>query len=262
MFYIHKILPLLLLPFPMMLLCIIAGLVLKKRILLIISLFIAYIFSIPVSSVILTNYLEYGLKRLTPADVPTADAVVVLSGCGVEEKGRDKVIEWQSPNRFLGGIQLFRAGKASRIIFTGGWIPGTGLKRPEGDILAEEAEKIGIPKPSILKTGKVSTTEEEAIAVASILHASETSSWSSKIVEQPKILLVTSAYHMKRARYLFEHEGLNVIEYPVGFNGSDNIYQSILSILPDSGSLNSSETSIREIYGLLYYKLKNLKTGF
>jgi uncharacterized SAM-binding protein YcdF (DUF218 family) len=59
---------------------------------------------------------------------------------------------------------------------------------------------------------------------------------------------------MQRSKYLFEKQGFNVIPYPVDFKSS-NSKISIMSFLPNLGSLNKTSLFIRENIGRLYYKL-------
>ena len=47
---------------------------------------------------------------------PRADAIVVLSGGRHPAPGVARVSEWEDPDRFLAGLDLYRAGKASRPV--------------------------------------------------------------------------------------------------------------------------------------------------
>ena len=68
--------------------------------------------------------------------IDSADAIVVLSGMlGINEVGDSTYIEWGDPDRFFGGIALFKAGKAQKLIFTGGKMPWDKAKKTEGALL-------------------------------------------------------------------------------------------------------------------------------
>ena len=46
------------------------------------------------------------------------------------------IYEWSDPDRFFGGIELMKAGKARKIIFTGGKMPWQSDEiKPEGEVL-------------------------------------------------------------------------------------------------------------------------------
>jgi uncharacterized SAM-binding protein YcdF (DUF218 family) len=72
---------------------------------------------------------------------------------------------------------------------------------------------------------------------------------------KPKIILVTSAFHMRRARMLFERQGFEVEPFPVDFQTSDRPRTTILSFLPKAEFLEDSETAMREGVGILYYSI-------
>lgn len=254
MIYLHKILPLFILPFQFALIWICVGLLLKKRILIFFGLGSLYIFSMPITANVLMRHLESGMERLTTDKVDPADAIVVLSGSGAQPKGKNAVVEWQDPDRFLGGVALLQSQKAPLLVFTGGWLPWNASARPEGDVLIEEAERMGISRDKLLTTGKVTNTAGEAAAVGKILHERKLSSHSEN-QKKPTILLVTSAFHMQRAAKLFEREGLNVNMFPVDFRSSKSFSFSFFDLLPNAGALEVSETCMREIYGRLYYNI-------
>lgn len=70
-----------------------------------------------------------------------------------------------------------------------------------------------------------------------------------------KIILVTSAFHMRRARMLFERQGFEVDPFPVDFQTSDRPTTTVLSFLPSAQALAKSETAMREKIGILYYSI-------
>ena len=65
-----------------------------------------------------------------------------------------------------------------------------------------------------------------------------------------KIIFVTSAYHMKRAKKVFERKGIFVQPYIVDFK-SNRSYKSLcknpLNFMPDARNLSQSYVKIREI---------------
>ena len=156
-------------------------------------------------SQILWRWLEAPYHRRSASEAPQADAIVVLSG-GRPAPGSARLIEWHDPDRFLAGIDLFRAGKASRLLFTGGASPFVLVNRPKAKALLAEAAKLGIPKAAMASTAPVLNTVEEAAAIRRLLPAS-----------QSRVLLVTSAFHMHRSQRLFERQGLHVLPFPVDF---------------------------------------------
>jgi hypothetical protein len=54
-------------------------------------------------------------------------------------------IEWGDPDRFFGGMALFKEGKAQKLVFTGGKMPWDVAKKTERVVLKEYAISNGIP---------------------------------------------------------------------------------------------------------------------
>ena len=181
--------------------------------------------------------------------VNSADGIVVLSGGRHLPPGSTKIIEWIDPDRFLAGIDLYRAKKSNKLIFTGGVNPLNSSLPPEGNIYIEEAISMGIPRKDLLTTYPVYNTIEEAQAIKKLLSKEITSG-------QKKIILVTSAFHMKRAKKVFEKEGIKVLPYPVDFKSNRNLISSLrnpLKWLPSATNLFQSSVAIREIIGRIIY---------
>jgi len=57
----------------------------------------------------------------------------------INEVGNSTYIEWGDPDRFFGGIALFKAGKAQKLVFTGGKMQWDKAKKTEGEVLKEYA---------------------------------------------------------------------------------------------------------------------------
>ncbi len=110
---------------------------------------------------------------------------------------------------------------------------------------------MGIPKKNLYTTEPVFNTLQEAKAISKLLNNEETKS-------KNKIILVTSAFHMKRAKKLFEREGILVQPYPVDFRTSKSFFNSLknpTSFLPTANNLKSSSEAIREIIGRAIYRI-------
>ena len=159
--------------------------------------------------------------------------------------GETTYIEWGDPDRFFGGIALFKAGKAKKLVFTGGKMPWDKVKKTEGDVLKQYAISNGIPSEKIFVTKDVENTADEAVAVKELISPSK------------RVILVTSAFHMYRAKRLFEKQGFEVVPYKVDYKATGNSTVTIMDFLPSSGNLGITETGIREIIGRLFYLVKN-----
>jgi uncharacterized SAM-binding protein YcdF (DUF218 family) len=246
MYLLSKLLPLFVLPFGVALILLIWGLVRRKRWPLWTSLLVLLLAGNPLLSNQLTGVVEGGQIRRPAAEAPRGRAIVVLSGSRPTAPGPARISEWTDADRFFGGVELYRAGKAPWLIFTGGASPFDPAAVTEGEILANVATEFGIPRASIGVTGRVVNTAEEAAAV---------STWLAAHPGDGPVLLVTSAFHMSRARRLFEREGINVEPFPVDFRTLE-FGRSVLNLVPSVSALRNSEEAIRELYGRAYYAVR------
>lgn len=244
MIYIHKILGVFIsLSYGLIFLLILSFLT-KKRWLTYFCIASFYIFSTGYISNKLYQCLEVPYTRKQPNEIEKADAIVVLGGMlGNTKTKMGYTFEWSDPDRFFGGIELMAVNKAKYLIFMGTKLPWNSAKENDGEILKKYAIKFGINKDLILVTSNVENTEGEANAVKKLLPNKGT-----------KIILVTSAFHMKRARNIFEKLAFDVTEYPVDFHATKNSI-SILDFIPTTGNLAQSEFVLREILGIIIYKL-------
>ena len=133
------------------------------------SIILLFIFSNGITSETLWRVLEHPWKRLNYAEIVSSDAIVVLSGGRKLPPGNTEIIEWSDPDRFISGINLYRANKSEKLIFTGGINPLNSTLPPEGDIYIEEAILMGIPKKDLFTTYPVFNTYEEAKAIRKLL---------------------------------------------------------------------------------------------
>lgn len=70
-----------------------------------------------------------------------------------------------------------------------------------------------------------------------------------------RIVLVTHAYHMRRAAAAFEAAGLQVLRAPHGFAG-DPRFEGPASLVPGAGAIRGSWLALHEALGLLWYRLR------
>ena len=228
--------------------------IIRKKTKFIYSAFILLIiFSNGIFSDSLLRLVEYPWKRLNYSLVNTADGIVVLSGGRNSPPGDTKIIEWSDPDRFLAGIDLYKENKAKKLIFTGGVSPYSSDLPPEGDIYIKEAIAFGIPRKDLFTTYPVNNTFQEAKAIKKLLDVEIP-------LRQKKIILVTSAFHMRRAKKVFEREGITVLPDPVDFKSSKSFSSSLrnpLNWIPSSHNLNRSSYAIREIIGRIIYRSLN-----
>ena len=250
-FTLSKLIPLLILPLGFCLILLILKSKFKRKLKFsnLVPLIILTLFSLGVVADYLWRLVEHPWQRIHASQAPNADAIVVLSG-GMRHQvpGESNINEWNDPDRFIAGIKLFKSRKSSILIFTGGDTPLNPLLENEGLTNKKEALLLGIPRSSLIVTDNVKNTAEEAREISKLL---------KNKFRNPKILLVTSAFHMKRAKKIFEREGLDVLPFPVDFK-TKNInriqFNNPYDYFPNASSLEKSSRALRELLGRLIYR--------
>lgn len=123
----------------------------------------------------------YG-QRAAPAS-GSWDAIVV-AGCKVMPGGRP------SPSlerRVRKAVELWRAGRAPLLVFTG----GVGENPPaEAAVAAQLARSLGVPESAIVREERSTTTAENA-------------RFAAELVRARRILVVSDTYHVFRCERLF-----------------------------------------------------------
>ncbi len=205
------------------------------------------LWSLPAASVWLRAGLEGQVPLRAAADYPTADAIVVLGG-GVEG-GRSG---WRTTPHLLAGAdrvwfgaQLYRAGRAPVLIFSGGNSEWSTADEPESKAMQKFANDLGVPPAAVLLEDRSRNTQENAEYTNQLMgeHGFKT------------ILLVTSAVHMPRALATFRRLGINVTAAPTDFDAITP-RSILLRWLPDTETLDQSSKALKEYAGLWIYHLK------
>jgi uncharacterized SAM-binding protein YcdF (DUF218 family) len=241
---LNKLLPLLLSPLFFLVVVAVLALWFRRRGLAITSLAALWFCSLPVVADTLWRAIEQHALRPAVATAPAAQAVVVLGGMTWDIRGEQGMeTEWnENADRFWAGLDLYKAGKAPRLFLMAGRLPWEKNQKTEGHWLKEKAVELGVPAENIWLSPEVQNTFQEAQAVA-------------KELPGGTILLVTSAFHMPRARALFEAQGLTVLPFPVDFRVVEN-ETTLLDFLPNPGALETTTSAMRELLGRAYYWLR------
>jgi len=234
LFFLRKLIESLLLPLGASGLLILAGIFLRRRWLALAGVGVLFVFSLLPVGGLLLRPLEHVYSPMTVDAAPHADAIVVLSG-GIFRFRNAPGVQWgNSANRFFAGIDLARAGKADLLILS------SGLDPIQGPILRQVALDDGLPPDRVVLTSLVSTTQDEARAV-------------SRMPGIHSVLLVTSAFHMPRAAFLFRARGLQVTPFPTDQRVAGHIVLHATELIPSSAGLDDSDAAIREYFGLAVY---------
>jgi uncharacterized SAM-binding protein YcdF (DUF218 family) len=250
-----KTLQTLLLPPGLMILLILAGYFLARRLPRtgMIMLFTGFGLLVLASLPFIANFnlrLLEGDTALSTAELaqPSAQAIVILSG------GRNlNAPEYD----YVDTVSMYTL---ERLRY-GAW-----LHRHSGlPILVTGGKVFESSRPAEAELMRQILTEEFQVPVR-WLETTSRNSWENAAFSQAilktagieRIYLVTQAWHMPRARMVFEAVGLQVLPAPTGFLHGDGDAPLILDFLPSSDALLTNYYIAHELIGMAWYRLRYL----
>lgn len=258
--FLSKLLPIFLYPLGLASLLLLLALILlwRKPRLAALSIGLALVLLLVSSSAWVSDWLVRSLEYqyVPQANIPTADAIVVLGGAtrpAVPPRPWVEVAE--EGDRVLYAAKLYREGKAPRIILSGGRVNWEGKNDlPESADMAEMIKTMGVPETALIQESTSRNTRENAVNSKKIMDAQGIR----------KILLVTSALHMPRSLRIFQKLGVDTFPATTDFLSSDRETQDLrntaqdvtLNSLPDAERLRNTTRALKEYVGIGIYWLR------
>lgn len=145
--------------------------------------------------------------------------------------------------RISAAINLYKKGKIKNICILG---------RSHNPKLIEYLIGLGIDESDILHESESRNTYEHALNFRDFMHKHRIDI-SHK--SEDDILLITSAFHMKRAEKCFAKQGIPTTLYPVGHISYERIYYNALDIIPSNYALFIWTKVIKEHVGIIAYRI-------
>jgi len=199
--------------------------------------------SMPLVSDALRHSLEARYPEQAVATLPVVDAVVVLGGAM-----RPAISSGRQPNlgaaadRIWHAARLYHAGCAPRVIVSGGKLPWHDVATTEAEAIGQFLRDLGVPADVILLEQNSRNTRENALYTAKLLNEHGIG----------RVLLVTSALHMRRALASFQLLGVDAV--PAATDFEVNGQTRGLDWLPDAEALAASSRALREYLGYVVYR--------
>lgn len=189
--------------------------------------------------------LEAMTAPLTAPERAGAQAIVVLAAGRVRrapEYGDRDIPDYIALARLRYGAHLQRATGLPILVSGGGGDAGDRSYAEADGMAAALREDFGVPVKWL--EGRSRDTAENAAFSAAILRADGVK----------RILLVTDAMHMPRARAVFERAGLDVVSAPTMFFGRQPL--SIHAWVPGAEGMRRSWYATYEWIGLVWYRVR------
>lgn len=200
-----------------------------------------------VTSPLLVNELLLAWERppVPLAALPRrADAAVLLTGITqVTKSPHDRVYLGAGADRFTSALWLYRAGRVRRIIVSGGSGAVQATAHTEADDLTTLLRLAGVPNSAITREGKSRNTRENALFTKQLLAPG-----------QDTLILVTSAFHQRRALGCFAKVGLHPIGFPAGYRSTDRRLTPDAWLVPSPEAMANFSLLTHEVVGWLIYK--------
>ncbi len=194
----------------------------------------------------LANILLLGLTRdfSSESHIPEGDVIVLLGG-GVEGRlidlsGRTGILSQEMVVRTVTAARLFRRLKVP-VIVSGGDPFGRGVV--EAEVAKRYLVDMGVAAAAVIQESASRDTFQNAERVRELCvrHGFE------------KPILITSAYHLKRALWCFEKVGLTCQPFANGMASIKGKTYSWEDYLP--ASYEAFSQYLHEYIGLIYYRL-------
>lgn len=248
-FIISKVVLFLLLPPSSLIIVMISGLLLIKRYprvargLIVGGLVLLYLLSIRPVSDRLLKLLESGFPSLKDASASSANTIVILTGGAVDLSwlGISPKPSRASLSRLVYGITLYKQISGAKLVLSGGSGDPRKPDISEVDAMRDMALALGIPAEDMFVEKDSRNTLESVQAL-------------NRLLKGKKIILVTSASHMRRSAAIFRKLGMDVIPAPTDYK-SEQKWGGLYDFIPNATALLFSSTAIYEYMGLAWYGL-------
>lgn len=205
---------------------------------------IFFVLSFPLVAQTLIGMLEV-YPALNDVEIKNtkARAIVVLGGgryVNAPEYG-DDTVNARTLERIRYGVHLNRVGGLP-ILVTGGAPIEKG--KPEAELMALVLVNEFDVTPKWVERGSRTTQENAEMSRDLLIKA-----------DVKHVLLVTHAWHMIRAKQIFEQYGFTVTPAPTRFEGFRAGSLTVLDFLPNAHALEQSYFALHEILGIVWYSV-------
>lgn len=192
--------------------------------------------------------LEKPYARTTWADLPAADAVVMLGGTHKPSRldvfGFDLV---DAADRIVTATELVRQRRAPLLVLSSGGYEENGQILAGAPLIERWLKAWGVPGATVMNLGACRDTRDEAARTLALLRERR---WQ-------KVILVTSANHLRRAEGVFRKTGVPVVSVGCDFQGHAALqYETAWSLTPRPERFHRLNQWVHEQIGWYYYRLR------
>lgn len=182
-------------------------------------------------------------------EIETHEIGIVLTGVtNLSKTAYDRTFFNKGADRITHALQLYRMGKINKILITGGQGLNPVNPQSEAELLQRFLIMTGMPAEDIWIEDQSKNTAQNAQFTREFLA-------QKGIDTDQEFVLITSAFHMYRAKACFDKAGLKTETFPTDYYSHDVKYDIPSLLFPDSFSLEYWTKLFKEWLGILVYKL-------
>ena len=175
-----------------------------------------------------------------------ADVILVLGGALDLANSTPGRLEYSpASDRFMYALKLAKRLPHATLVFAGGTGSLFDSKKTEATLLKGEAIEFGVPAERIRVDDRSRNTHENALEAKRILSE----------VGGRNIVVLTSAFHMRRSLGCLRKVGIEATPYAVDFRNHRGGLDPFCWV-PDVNRLGEATAAIREYVGLVVYRAK------
>ena len=187
-----------------------------------------------------TPYLREGLEG-----VPQSDVVVMLGGR--DSRMPSSPLGVSIGPRAMTAVELMRQGKANNLVLSGSVYSEKETRHSTGELVHQWIDRWKLVAAPVFTLDLCRDTHDEALLVKAL---ADSHGWK-------RILLVTSAAHMKRACAVFEKAGVPVVPVACDFKGHGTLTEAWNRLVfPAPSALDQLDNWCHEKAGWWYYYLR------
>lgn len=217
-----------------------------KRIARMATFVIALFFS---NSVILNeSYRAWEVHSVDKNELAHYDVGIVLGGMFQNDADVNRLSVRRGADRIWQAMDLYYSKKIDKIALIGkngevlvNWMD-------EATLLKDKLVEFGIPEEDIIVENESMNTHQNAMFTAEL--------FKTTYPQYKDFLLITSAFHIKRAKACFDKQGLETTAYPVGqISSIKRHYKWHHFIIPNGATFWGWFDLLKEIVGYCSYKV-------
>lgn len=172
------------------------------------------------------------------------DVAVVLGGVASFDEENKEIEFHANVDRMLKVLPLYFNGTVEKILLSG----GSGrliFKEKEANTLADYLLQIGVHKDDLIIEDRSRNTYENALYSAELIRK----------MKLNKVLLSTSAIHMKRSYLCFKKQGIEITPFATDRISYQSTYYFDSYFIPKAGVISNWYWLLHEWVGLFVYQL-------